>query len=49
MTLKPIAKLFLEILLVFLKTKLLKDFDKTIGHEKNDFISYSKVILREGC
>ena len=50
MTLNLIAKLFLEIVASpSKKSTLSKDFDKTIGHEKDDFKSYSKVILRDSC
>ena len=50
MTLNFIAKLFLEIVASPSKNQNCpKDFDKTIGHEMDDFKSYSKVILRDSC
>jgi len=46
MTLNLIAKLFLEIVASPSKNQYCpKDFDKIIGHEMDDFKSYSKVIL----
>ena len=46
MTLNLIAKLFLEIVASPYKNQYCpKDFDKIIGHEMDDFKSYSKVIL----
>ena len=46
MTLNLIAKLFLEIVVSLSKNQNCpNDFDKIIGHEMDDFKSYSKVIL----
>ena len=50
MTFKSYRKVILKIVASPSKKSILsKDFDKTIGHEKDDFKSYSKVILRDSC